>query len=559
MASNRLIVIDDEKGVRELLYDILLSKGYEVDIVDSGEEGLRRISESFYNVAILDVRLQDMTGIEVMERIDEISPDTEVIIMTAYASVDTAIKAIKGRVYDYIAKPFKAEKLLDALEGAIRYQELRIRNKEMLRQLEFLNDVSSEMVKTLNIDTILEQVLERSLDFFNIRSGAIYTKDGEDWILRKEKGTTEKFRKTFGRLSPDHSIVKDAESNHLAVLKSTRTDNGGAMLASVPFLFGNKVMGILVLAGKGSEMLDEEDRNLLTIMGAQVGTILNNAMTFERSEGTRSYLQDLVENTADAIITYDLKGRIIGWNPAATDLYGFDQKEAIGQVLVTVPSDMKGEARAMFDEVQNGGIVSNFETTRRRNDGGTVDVAITLSPLKGASERLVGFSCISRDLTGLREAERERIRSQILEAQGRIRDVLIDVIPLLLKRRLPQEDKNEFILTLSRKLEEALYDDYVGDQKGDGALLAENITAVFNDMGGEFDYTLEGDTIHIWGHRCPWQNENRKNPVICMLTKSVAARFAKRALGDVRVSLEGTLANGDDCCHVIVNRSADKE
>jgi len=100
MASERIIVIDDEKGIQEILIDILTSKGYEVDIAGSGEKGLEKISEIFYNVAILDVKLQDMTGIEVMEQIDNISPNTEVIIMTAYASVDTAIKAIKGRAFD---------------------------------------------------------------------------------------------------------------------------------------------------------------------------------------------------------------------------------------------------------------------------------------------------------------------------------------------------------------------------------------------------------------------------------------------------------------------------
>ncbi|MFP4170527.1 MAG: methanogen output domain 1-containing protein, partial [Methanomassiliicoccales archaeon] len=130
-------------------------------------------------------------------------------------------------------------------------------------------------------------------------------------------------------------------------------------------------------------------------------------------------------------------------------------------------------------------------------------------------------------------------------------DVLIDVIPLLLRKGIPQEDKNEFVLTLSRKLEEALYDDYVEgevDQEG----IADSIARVFNDMGGEFDYLVEDNLIRIVGNRCPWGNQNRKNPVICMLTKGICARFAKRALGDIQVSLDKTLANGDDRCQVTV-------
>jgi len=343
----------------------------------------------------------------------------------------------------------------------------------------------------------------------------------------------------------------------LAVLKRTNSNQGGAMLASVPFLFGNKVMGIMVLAGKGSEILDEDDRNLLTIMGAQVGTILNNALTFERIESTRSYLQNLIENTADAIITYDMKGRIIGWNPAATELYGYSYEEAMGKFLICAPQVLRGEVQAMFDEVERGELIRNYETVRQDKRGDIREVSITLSPLKDPSGSLIGFSSISRDLTGQKEAERERLRSEILEAQGRLRDVLIDVIPLLLKRRLPQEDRNEFILTLSRKLEEALYDDYVDSEEDTPEGIAKSITAVLNDMGGEFQYEVDGNDIHIRGYKCPWKNEYRKNPVICMLTKGISTRFAKRALGGVRVTLETTLANGDDCCHVVINRTND--
>jgi PAS domain S-box-containing protein len=552
MSAKRLIVMDDEEGIQEALTEMLTLNGYQVDCAGSGEEGIEMISNDFYNVAIVDLRLQDMTGIEIMERIEEVSPDTEVIIMTAYASVDSAIRAVKGRAFDYMLKPFKSERLLDTVEGALNYQDLKVKNKNMLRQLAFLNEISNDMVKTFKIDTILELVLERTLEFFSIRSGAIYIQEKGDWILRKDRGVTERFRSDYFRLAADHAIVKEATDNHFAVLKKTNSNKGGAMWAAVPFPFGDSIMGILVLAGKGSELLDEEDGRLLTIMGAQVGTILYNAMTFEQIESTRSYLQNLVENTADAIITYDLNGKIVDWNPAASGLYGYDSKEAIGKFLITVPDDRKGESKGMFDEIRRGGTVSNFETVRRTKEGRFLDVAVTLSPLKDASGQLMGYSCISRDLTSKKEMDRERVRSEILEARNKIRDVLIDVVPLLLKRNFPQEDKNEFILTLSRKLEEVLYDDYVGPGDTSPEDIARSIVAVLNDMGGDFSYMIDEEMIAISGHRCPWRNDQRRNPVICMLTRSISARFAKRALGDVRVTLESTLANKDECCRISI-------
>jgi len=554
MPTKRIIVIDDEEPMQELLEEILGSKGYEVEATSSGEEGLRKLSENFYHLAIVDVRLQDMNGIDVMERLEKISPYTEIIVMTAYASVDTAIRAMRSRAYDYISKPFKMDQLVGAVEGALRLQKLRMENKTMLEQLTFLNEVSSEISKTLKLDDILDLVLTRVLDFYDVKAGAVYVKGDYGWALRRSVGVSQRFMKEFSTLDEKHPMVQQATGTKLAVLGKSNINATGATWASVPFLFGDKIMGILVLAGKGSELLDEEDRRFLTILGAQVGTILNNVTTFERIERTRNYLQNLLDNTADAIITFDLQGNVLGWNPAASDIFGYSAEEALGKRILTVPTDLRGEMMAMMEEVKRGGTISNYETIRQTKQGELVEVAITYSPIKDPSGRLVGISCIVRDLTNKKQAEHERIKSQILEAQGKIRDVLIDVVPLLLKRRLPVEDRNEFILTLSRKLEEALYDEYVPEGVTDPAVIAESIAMVFNDMGGDFGFEMNGDQIQIIGRKCPWHNEVRRNPVICMLTKSVCARFAKRAFGEVLVSLDMTLANRDDRCQVTITR-----
>ena len=151
--------------------------------------------------------------------------------------------------------------------------------------------------------------------------------------------------------------------------------------------------------------------------------------------------------------------------------------------------------------------------------------------------------------------EEERIKTKILEARGRIREVMLDVVPLLLRRRLPEEDRDEFISILSKKLEDALYDDYLGGLKDISAnVLGERISQVLNDMGGSFVSEAKEDEVTIVGIRCPWDNESKRNPVTCMLTKGIASRFAKRAWGNAKVHLSKTLANRDDSCVIVVSR-----
>ena len=81
------------------------------------------------------------------------------------------------------------------------------------------------------------------------------------------------------------------------------------------------------------------------------------------------------------------------------------------------------------------------------------------------------------------------------------------------------------------------------------------IAQVFNDLGGDFSAQVEGDEVVVVAKRCPWGNEARRNPVTCMLTKSVSARFAKRAWGGAKVHVTKTLANKDDCCRIVIKKS----
>jgi len=214
------------------------------------------------------------------------------------------------------------------------------------------------------------------------------------------------------------------------------------------------------------------------------------------------------------------------------------------------------EMRQIMAKVGNGDAVTNLDTTRRRKDGVMVPVLATYSPIRDASGKVVGITSISRDVTLLRQMEEEQLRSRVLEAKAKIREVLIDVIPLLMKRQVPEPERNDFILLLSRKLEEVLYDDYLGGMENvDLKTMGGVVANVLNDLGGKFTSEVNGDEIVVLGSKCPWDNDVRRNPVTCMLTKSISARFAKKAWGGAKVTVVQSLANKDDCCRIIIKRT----
>ncbi len=101
----RILVVDDQSSVRELLRAVLESDGHEVDDAADGESALEALRSGFHDLVVMDIRMPGLDGVETLSRMKELSPGTGVVMMTAYASVETAVKAMKLGAFDYITKP----------------------------------------------------------------------------------------------------------------------------------------------------------------------------------------------------------------------------------------------------------------------------------------------------------------------------------------------------------------------------------------------------------------------------------------------------------------------
>jgi DNA-binding NtrC family response regulator len=103
--SGQILVVDDDLEMRALVKDVLEEEGHHVTTTESGRDALQRLSEGEYAVVLTDLRMQGMQGLELLSSIKETYPDINVILMTAFGSVETAIEAMKQGAYDYLIKP----------------------------------------------------------------------------------------------------------------------------------------------------------------------------------------------------------------------------------------------------------------------------------------------------------------------------------------------------------------------------------------------------------------------------------------------------------------------
>jgi heterodisulfide reductase subunit A len=113
----RILVVDDELIVRDSLKELLKDEGYSVDMAESGSVALERLSEQKYNLMLLDIKMPGMDGVTVLKKAKETFPDLTVLMMTAYATIDTAVEAMKTGAVDYLMKPFETDALISKIGG----------------------------------------------------------------------------------------------------------------------------------------------------------------------------------------------------------------------------------------------------------------------------------------------------------------------------------------------------------------------------------------------------------------------------------------------------------
>ncbi|MBI3932051.1 MAG: sigma-54-dependent Fis family transcriptional regulator [Acidobacteria bacterium] len=132
----RLLVVDDEAIVRDSLGGWFRQDGHRVDTAASAKEALALVTKEAYDIALVDVKMPGMDGLELQARLVQACPDTTIIVMTAYASVDTAVKALKEGAYDYIVKPFDPDDLSQLIRRAAEHRSLKAENVRLRRSLE---------------------------------------------------------------------------------------------------------------------------------------------------------------------------------------------------------------------------------------------------------------------------------------------------------------------------------------------------------------------------------------------------------------------------------------
>ena len=153
-----ILIVDDEESVRDSLYNWFIEDGYSVECAENAKIALQMLEEKEFDIILADIKMPGMDGMEMHRRIKSLNRDSIVIIMTAFASVDTAVQALKDGAFDYITKPFDPDDLSHLIRNAAAQISLKSGNEALKRRVTTLENIDDIIGRSEAIRDVLKQI-----------------------------------------------------------------------------------------------------------------------------------------------------------------------------------------------------------------------------------------------------------------------------------------------------------------------------------------------------------------------------------------------------------------
>jgi DNA-binding NtrC family response regulator len=153
-----ILIVDDEESVRDSLYNWFIEDGYKVDIAEDAKKALAKLESEEYDIILADIKMPGMDGMEMLKRIKALRKDSIVIIMTAFATVDTAVQALKDGAFDYVTKPFDPDDLSHLIRNASKQISLSEENEKLKERVVLLENVENLVGNSESMRKVLKEI-----------------------------------------------------------------------------------------------------------------------------------------------------------------------------------------------------------------------------------------------------------------------------------------------------------------------------------------------------------------------------------------------------------------
>jgi response regulator RpfG family c-di-GMP phosphodiesterase len=301
--SARILVVDDERVIREILAEFLALEGYSVHTVEDGEKALTELRLRPYDLVITDLKMPKVSGLQLLEKVEQERLGVLTVLMTGFGTVETAIEAMKKGAYDYLLKPFKVEEVIHVVQRALYRQRLQTENIR-LREALTIYRVSEAIALSHDLDHILQVVLRASLDEVKADVATLHLRDPRSgqYEERVKVVATDAAAPRVGLPSPAIDVMLEQFSQGVPILahglKAARFFSElapPAVLSSflaVPLQVRGAMVGVLnVFSFTAGKKFDEGHRKMLAVLASRAASALDNARLYSELRSSNESLR----------------------------------------------------------------------------------------------------------------------------------------------------------------------------------------------------------------------------------------------------------------------------
>ncbi|HEX3903990.1 MAG TPA: HD domain-containing phosphohydrolase [Polyangia bacterium] len=349
LETARILVVDDEKVIREILADFLTMEGYVVHAVEDGALAIEELHKRSYNLVISDLKMPNLGGLELIQRITEESLPVITVIMTGFGTVETAIEAMKKGAYDYILKPFKVEEVIHIVQRGLDRQRLQHENIRLKDALSIYK-ISEAIATSLSVEKVLDLVLDATIDTVDADVVSLLLEDP-----KRAGRFSERMRKVSERADPGVEapplnlaealplftedrplLVHGSRSYQFLEAPPREIDRRLVSLCSIPLKLNGRIIGMLnAYSYTRGNKFSEGQRKMLYVLASRAAVSIENARLYENLVDTNKDL-----TTANVSLEENFKQTIIGFAHALeeSDRYtrGHSERVAMYARLIAI-------------------------------------------------------------------------------------------------------------------------------------------------------------------------------------------------------------------------------
>jgi signal transduction histidine kinase/FixJ family two-component response regulator/putative methionine-R-sulfoxide reductase with GAF domain len=308
--SERILVIDDEVRMCESLEKLLSGNGYKVVTTQSAVDAVEKLKRERFDLILTDIKMPHLSGLDILRVAREVDPGAIVILMTGYASLETALEAIRNGAFEYLLKPVEFSQLAISVKRGLEKRESDIARKRLVEDLKLVNlnlnnrlqeinalyEAGKSLGSTLNLKELLNKIVTLAAGVTQAEIGSLMliNPSGEYLTIESSIGLDKKLAETV-RLPVGSSIAGYvAQSGAPLIVDDVEKDErfkrinkerySSASLLCVPLKVSERIMGVINMANKqGGQRFTEHDLKLLTTFASQAAVAIDDVRQFENN------------------------------------------------------------------------------------------------------------------------------------------------------------------------------------------------------------------------------------------------------------------------------------